>query len=128
MASNTSRVLPVLRSRNPCAAGLMGMLAVLLVTLAGCERSVLDPAGPVSKAEVVIMLDALAIMLAIVVPVILARSPSPGGTEPRIDRRYPPHGHTQAPRTLVWSIPALSFFFSAASPGSDRMTLIPRNP
>ena len=49
----------------------MGMLAVLLVTLTGCERSVLDPAGPVSRAEVVIMFDALAIMLAIVVPVIL---------------------------------------------------------
>ena len=113
MASNTSRVLPVLRSRNPCAAGLMGMLAVLLVTLAGCERSVLDPAGPVSKAEVVIMFDALAIMLAIVVPVILCTLAFAWWYRAtNRQAQYSPHwAYSGRLEILVWSIPALVILF-----------------
>ena len=44
--------------------------AVLL--LAGCDTVVLDPKGPVGIAEKTIMIDSLAIMLAIVVPTIVA--------------------------------------------------------
>jgi cytochrome o ubiquinol oxidase subunit 2 len=41
------------------------------LTLAGCE-GVLDPHGPVGNSERLILLDSLAVMLAIVIPVILA--------------------------------------------------------
>ena len=52
------------------AAHRISMLVLLSGTLSGCERGLLNPAGPVSGAERVIMLDSLAIMLAIVVPTI----------------------------------------------------------
>ena len=45
--------------------------ALLMLPLAGCG-GVLDPHGPVGASEKLILIDSLAIMLAIVVPVILA--------------------------------------------------------
>ena len=44
---------------------------LVIVGLSGCGGGVLDPAGPVGAAEKLILFDALAIMLAIVVPTIL---------------------------------------------------------
>ena len=49
----------------------MTAVAGLPALLAGCS-GVLDPAGPVGRAELLIMLNAVVVMLAIVVPVILA--------------------------------------------------------
>jgi cytochrome o ubiquinol oxidase subunit 2 len=46
--------------------------APALVALLGCHFDVLDPRGPISQAEKTILIDSLAIMLAIVVPTILA--------------------------------------------------------
>jgi cytochrome o ubiquinol oxidase subunit 2 len=43
-----------------------------LVLLAGCQPAVLDPQGPIGSAEKTILIDSLAIMLAIVVPTLLA--------------------------------------------------------
>ena len=40
--------------------------------LSGCDGGVLDPQGPIGAAERTILLDALAIMLAIIVPTIVA--------------------------------------------------------
>ena len=40
--------------------------------LAGCHTAVLSPAGPIASANRTILLDSLAIMLAIVVPTLLA--------------------------------------------------------
>jgi cytochrome o ubiquinol oxidase subunit 2 len=40
--------------------------------LAGCQSAVMDPRGPIGRAQKIIMIDSLAIMLAIVVPVIVA--------------------------------------------------------
>jgi cytochrome o ubiquinol oxidase subunit 2 len=45
---------------------------VAAILLAGCTPGVLDPRGPISLAERTILIDSLAIMLAIVVPTILA--------------------------------------------------------
>src|SRR5580704_3325318 len=39
--------------------------------IASCHEGVLDPHGPVGKAERVILYDSTAIMLAVVIPVIL---------------------------------------------------------
>jgi cytochrome o ubiquinol oxidase subunit II len=41
------------------------------LTLASCREGVLDPRGPVGQAERVILYDATAVMLAVVVPIIL---------------------------------------------------------
>ena len=52
-----------------------GLLAVVLIgaaTLGGCTEGVLDPKGPIALAERQILLNSLGIMLAIVIPTILA--------------------------------------------------------
>ena len=52
-----------------------GLLAVVLIgaaTLGGCTEGVLDPKGPIALAERQILLNATGIMLAIVIPVVLA--------------------------------------------------------
>jgi heme/copper-type cytochrome/quinol oxidase subunit 2 len=41
------------------------------MTLGGCSEGVLDPKGPIAAAERLIMFNATAIMLAIVVPTII---------------------------------------------------------
>ena len=43
-----------------------------MLPLAGCERGVLDPRGPIGAANKTILIDSLAIMLAIVIPTIVA--------------------------------------------------------
>ena len=48
------------------------LFAVVVVALAGCVPGVLEPRGPIGRAEKTILIDSLAIMLAIVVPTILA--------------------------------------------------------
>jgi cytochrome o ubiquinol oxidase subunit II len=50
--------------------GLGAGLALLL--LVGCQSALLDPRGPVGRAEKTILLNSLAIMLAIIVPTIIA--------------------------------------------------------
>jgi cytochrome o ubiquinol oxidase subunit 2 len=52
------------------AARYGGLLALL--GFAGCQRAVLYPAGPVGEADYTLLIDSLAIMLAIVVPTIVA--------------------------------------------------------
>jgi len=52
-----------------------GLPAVVLIgaaTLGGCTEGVLDPKGPIALAERQILLNSLGIMLAIVIPTILA--------------------------------------------------------
>src|SRR5690348_727709 len=63
------------RQRSSAAAGNVGfaLLALVLLTqLAGCGRAQLQPAGPIGDAERKILLDSVVIMLAIVVPTIVA--------------------------------------------------------
>jgi cytochrome o ubiquinol oxidase subunit 2 len=58
------------RSITALAARCGGLFALLV--LAGCQRAVLYPAGPIGEANYTILIDSLAIMLAIVVPTIVA--------------------------------------------------------
>ena len=48
------------------------LLLVAVSLLGGCDRGVLDPQGPVGTADKAILIDSVAIMLAIVVPTIIA--------------------------------------------------------
>jgi cytochrome o ubiquinol oxidase subunit 2 len=91
------------------------VLAVLLLgaaTLGGCTDGVLDPKGPIAAAERQILFNALGIMLAIVIPTVLAtfgvawwfRASNKRATY-RPDFRY--SGRLEL---LVWSIPAMTVF------------------
>jgi len=93
----------------PCALGL----AAALGGLAGCGRAELEPAGPVSAAERVILFDSLAIMLAIVVPVIVLTIAVAWWfrASNRRARRLPDFVYSGRIELLVWSIPTLVIVF-----------------
>ena len=52
--------------------GLLVGVLISAAALSGCTEGVLDPKGPIASAERLIMLNSLGIMLAIVIPTILA--------------------------------------------------------
>ncbi len=81
--------------------------------LAACGKAALEPAGPVSSAERTILLDSLAIMLAIVVPVIAATLAVAWWfrASNRRARRRPDFVYSGRIELLVWSIPALVVVF-----------------
>jgi cytochrome o ubiquinol oxidase subunit II len=91
------------------------IVSILLgcMLLASCREGVLDPHGPVGQAERVILGDATAIMLAVVIPVILLtlafawwfRSGNRRATY-RADWEY--SGRIEL---IVWAIPALVILF-----------------
>ena len=86
---------------------------MLLGQLAGCGRAQLQPAGPISDAERKILLDSVVIMLAIVIPTIIAtlgvawwyRSSNPRA------HRQPDFVYSGRVELIVWSIPALVIIF-----------------
>ena len=47
-------------------------ILLVFVALGGCSEGVLDPKGPIAEAERQILFNSLGIMLAIVIPTILA--------------------------------------------------------
>jgi cytochrome o ubiquinol oxidase subunit II len=94
-------------SRAACAL-------IVPCALAGCDSlAVFSPAGPIASANRTILLDALAIMLAIVVPTLLAilavawwfRASNPHA------RRSLTLTYSGRIELIVWSIPALVVFF-----------------
>jgi cytochrome o ubiquinol oxidase subunit 2 len=88
------------------------ILSAFAVPLAGCS-GVLDPHGPVGAAEKLILLDSLAIMLAIIVPVMLAtfgfawwfRASNAHATY------RPSWAFSGTLELIVWAIPALVITF-----------------
>jgi cytochrome o ubiquinol oxidase subunit II len=90
-----------------------GLLAVLLIgamTLGGCNEGMLDPKGPIALAERQILFNALGIMLAIVIPVILATLGFAFWFRASNERaRYrPDFTYSGRLELLVWSIPAMT--------------------
>jgi cytochrome o ubiquinol oxidase subunit II len=87
----------------------------LLASLSGCSGSVLDAQGPIALANRQMTLNALAIMLAIVVPTIvlaLAAAWWFRATNPRAHRR--PHwAYSGRIELVVWSVPLLVIVFLA---------------
>ncbi len=59
-----------MRERLTAHARWFGAVAVLALT--ACQPAVLDPRGPIGQADKTILIDSLAIMLAIVIPTIVA--------------------------------------------------------
>jgi len=86
---------------------------LVLGELSGCGRAQLQPAGPISDAERKILLDSVVIMLAIVVPTILATLGVAWwyrGSNSRA-RRQPDFVYSGRVELIVWSIPALVITF-----------------
>jgi cytochrome o ubiquinol oxidase subunit 2 len=85
----------------------------VLGELSGCGRAQLQPAGPISDAERKILLDSVVIMLAIVVPTIIATLGVAWwyrGSNGRA-RRQPDFVYSGRIELLVWSIPTLVIIF-----------------
>ena len=92
-------------------ARLAAVAAVL--ALGGCQADVLDPAGPVGAGEKLILIDALAVMLVIIVPVIVATLAFAWwyrASNPRA-RRLPDWSYSGRIELVVWSIPILVVMF-----------------
>ncbi len=100
------------------------------VALSGCRASILSPAGPVGEAERTLLLNALAVMLAIVVPTILAvlgaafwfRASNPAA------RRRPDFAYSGRLELLVWSIPGLAILFLGGLAWTSAHALDPARP
>ena len=99
--------------------------------LQGCQTApALIPEGPVSKAERIILLDSLAIMLAIVIPVILATLAFAWWFRASNKRaKYlPDWEYSGRLELLVWSIPALVILFLGGIAWVGAHDLDPANP
>jgi cytochrome o ubiquinol oxidase subunit II len=98
--------------------------------LTGCEGSVLDPQGPVGAAERTILLDAVVIMLAIVVPTIAATLWfafwfRQGNARARYNPGWVYSGRIEL---VVWSIPLLTITFLGGITWIGAHELDPRRP
>ncbi len=93
---------------NRMSAGLLA----LALPLAGCD-GVLDPRGPIGVSERLILIDSLAIMLVIVIPVIVATLGFAWWFRASNDRAtYLPYWSFSGQLELiVWAIPALVITF-----------------
>ncbi len=99
-SKTAAKLAPLRRSRILAAA--------LAAPLAGCS-GVLDPAGPVGAAQRLILIDSLAIMLAIVIPVIIMIAGfafwfRASNTRAFYWPEWEFSGHLEL---IIWSIPAL---------------------
>ncbi|HKB55493.1 MAG TPA: ubiquinol oxidase subunit II [Ramlibacter sp.] len=95
--------------------GVRGIAVFALLLLAGCTGGVLDAQGPVGAADRQMMLNALAIMLAIALPTIVLAFVAAWwfrASNPRARRR--PHWvYSGRIELVVWSIPLLVILFLA---------------
>lgn len=111
MAANTRRTS---RPRRRILHHLSrSALAVSALSLASCRYDVLNPAGPVAAGEKLILLNALTVMLAIVIPVIIAVLAvawwfRAGNSRAR---RLPSWAFSGRVELVTWSIPILVVVF-----------------
>ena len=110
--------------------GLFVALLIGAAALSGCSEGVLDPKGPIAAAEREILFNSLAIMLAIVIPTILAtlgiafwfRSSN------RRARYRPDFTYSGRLELLVWSIPAMTVLLVGGVAWIGAHELDPRKP
>jgi cytochrome o ubiquinol oxidase subunit 2 len=102
---------PGVMARRCRAAGVAA--ALCFIPLSGRADSILSPAGPVGAGDRIILLDSTAIMLAIVVPTMLATLAFAWwfrASNTRATYR-PDFTYSGRLELLVWSIPTLVIFF-----------------
>ena len=96
----------------------------------GCAPALLDPAGPVAAGEKVLLINSLAVMLGIVIPVILATIAfawwfRAGNARAR---RRPDFAYSGKLELLVWSVPLLVIIFLGGMGWIASHELDPRRP
>jgi cytochrome o ubiquinol oxidase subunit 2 len=109
------------------------VLAVFLIgaaTLGGCSEGVLNPKGPVAAAELQILFNSLGIMLAIVLPTILATLGVAWWFRSSNKRaRYMPNfDYSDRLEMLVWSIPTMTVLLVGGVAWVGSHELDPRKP
>src|SRR6202163_993839 len=113
-ASFAAPVVPStsVQTRSNMRYGLLAVVLIGVATLGGCTDGVFDPKGPIALAERQILLNALGIMLAIVVPVIFATLGVAFWFRASNQRaRYRPNfRYSGRLEMLVWSLPARPVF------------------
>jgi cytochrome o ubiquinol oxidase subunit II len=107
-AAGVTTDAPSDRARRCFARPILSMIAAL--TLGGCSGGVLDPQGPIASAEKTILFNSLGIMLAIVIPTILATLGVAWWFRASNTRaRYlPDWEYSGRLELIVWSIPAMT--------------------
>ena len=107
------------------AAGLIGA-----ATLAGCSEGVLSPQGPIASAERQVLFNSLGIMLAIVIPTILATlAVAYWFRSSNWRARYmPDFEYSGRLEMLVWSIPAMTVFLVGGVAWVGSHDVSPRKP
>ena len=105
----------------------MSMAGAAMLT-ASCNEGVLDPHGPVGKTERVILYDATAIMLAVIIPVIVLTLIFAWWFRARNSRaRYRPDWeYSGRIEMIIWSIPALVILFLGGIAWTGSHDLDPR--
>jgi cytochrome o ubiquinol oxidase subunit 2 len=93
-----------------CLAWRLVVLAPAVLLLSACNRGILDPVGPVGQAEKTILINSTAIMLAIIIPTMIATVAFAwwfrrGNTKAKY---LPDWEYSGAVELVVWSIPALT--------------------
>jgi cytochrome o ubiquinol oxidase subunit II len=114
-AASPDRMSPkVTRTRSASAMWLRAIsMTSAAMLMASCNEGVLDPHGPVGKAERIILYDSTAIMLAVVIPVIVLTLVFAWWFRARNSRaRYRPDWeYSGRMEMIIWSIPALVILF-----------------
>src|SRR5271155_5039226 len=98
--------------------------------LSSCDEGVLDPHGPVSKAERIILYNSTAIMLAVVIPVIVLTLVFAWWFRARNRRAHyrPDWEYSGRIEMIIWSIPALVILFLGGIAWTGSHNLDPAQP
>ena len=106
------------------------IVLVSAVALGGCTEGALDPKGPIAAAERQILFNALGIMLAIVIPTILATLGVAAWFRASNKRaRYlPEFEYSERLEVLVWAIPAMTVLLVGGVAWIGSHDLDPRKP
>jgi cytochrome o ubiquinol oxidase subunit II len=113
------------------AQSSIALIAVIGVALlGGCTEGVLDPKGPIAAAERQILFNSLGIMLAIVIPTIVATLAVAAWYRASNKRaRYlPEFEYSERLEVLVWAIPAMTVLLVGGVAWVGAHDLDPRGP
>src|SRR5271154_6980131 len=118
------------RTRSDMRYVLLAAVLTAAAILGGCNEGVLDPRGPIAFANRQILLNSLGIMLAIVIPVIVATLGVAFWFRASNDRaRYrPDFEYSGRLEMLVWSIPAMTVFLVGGVAWVGSHDVSPRKP
>src|SRR5580692_448728 len=109
---------------------LLTIVLIGCLTLCGCTEGVLDPKGPIALAEREILLNSTGIMLAIVIPVVVATLGvafwfRASNTRARYQPNFRYSGRIEL---LVWSIPLMTVLLVGAVAWISSYDLDPPKP